>query len=109
MLLEQSCTDITVLWSPPSTGGDPSSYNVTIWLKKSLAGAISVVAMGTTTYSYTFPGLMSDALYMVKVIAINCAGTSEVNTTMWTCQQTHYLITQIKNIFSIQYRLLLLM
>ena len=97
MLLEQSCTDITVLWSPPSTGGEPSSYNVTIWLKNTLAGAISVAAMGTMTYSYTFPGLMSDALYMVKVIAINCAGTSEVNTTIWTCQQTLLMHTSCFN------------
>ena len=86
VLLGQSCADITVQWSPSSNGCDPSSYNVTIWLKKAVVGATSVVAMGTMTYSYTFPGLMSDALYMVKVIAINCAGTSEVNTTIWTCK-----------------------
>ena len=86
ILLEQSCTTITVQWCPSSNGGDPSSYNVAIWLKKTVVGATSVVAMGTMTYSYTFPGLMSNALYMVKVIAINCAGTSEVNTTIWTCQ-----------------------
>ena len=86
ILLGQSCTTITVQWSPSSNGGDPSSYNVTIWLKKTVVGATRFAAMGTMTYSYTFPGLMSDTLYMVKVIAINCAGTSEVNTTIWTCQ-----------------------
>ena len=83
--LEQSCTEITVQWSPSSSGGDPSSYNVTVWSVSTVAGAINVIAMGTMTYSYTLPGLMSDVLYVVKVIAINCAGASEVNTAVWTC------------------------
>ena len=83
--IEQSCTEITVQWGPSSRGGDPSSYNVTVWSKTTVAGAINVIAMGTIHYSYTLPGLMSDVLYMVKVIAINCAGASEVNTAVWTC------------------------
>ena len=51
ILLGQSCTDITVKWCPSSNGGDPSSKHVTIWLKKTVVGATSVVAMGTMTYS----------------------------------------------------------
>ena len=51
-----------------------------------MAGAINVIAMGTMTYSYALPGLMSDVLYTVKVTAINCAGASEVNTAVWTCR-----------------------
>lgn len=81
--LEQSCNDITVYWSPSSIGSDPSSYNVSVWSGMTVVGAVSVVAIGTMTYSHTFTGLRSDVLYMVKVIASNCAGS---NATIWTCK-----------------------
>eukprot|EP00731_Ephydatia_muelleri_P009771 Em0005g357a len=82
--LEQSCSDITVHWNPSSMGGDPSSYNVSVWSGMTVVGAVSVIAMGTITYYHTFTGLRSDVLYMVKVIASNCAGSNEVNATIWT-------------------------
>ena len=67
-------------------GGDPSSYNVSVWSGMTVVGAVSVIAMGTITYPHTFTGLRSDVLYMViKVITSNCAGSNVVNATIWTC------------------------
>ena len=66
-------------------GGDPSSYNVSVLSGMTVVSAVSVIAMGTITYYHTFTGLRSDVSYMVKVIASNCAGSNEVNATIWTC------------------------
>ena len=66
-------------------GGDPSSYNVSVWSGMTVVSAVSVIAMGTITYHHTFTGLRSDVLYMVKVIASNCAGSNVMNATIWTC------------------------
>ena len=64
---------LTVTWTPPTTGSVPTSCNVTI------NGSSSVVIAdnGSPVYTHTFTGLVSDTLYTVSMVAINCAGASK--------------------------------
>ena len=67
-----SVDQLTVTWTPPTTGGVPTSYNVSI--NDSSNTLVPIPANGAL--QNTFTGLISDTLYTVSVVAINCAGTS---------------------------------
>lgn len=73
---------ITVTWTPPNTGGVPSSYNVSI-----SDGSIPVVIPdnGSALYTHTFAGLTNDTLYTISVVAINCLGSKIASKTIQTC------------------------
>eukprot|EP00731_Ephydatia_muelleri_P011226 Em0006g120a len=62
---------LTVTWAPPAAGGVPTSYNVTI---KTVVVLWVIADNGSPVYTHTFTGLVSDTLYTVSVVAINCAG-----------------------------------
>ena len=64
---------LTVTWTPPTTGGVPTSYNVTI---NDSSSPVVIADNGSPVYTHTFTGLISDTLYTVSVVAINCAGAS---------------------------------
>eukprot|EP00731_Ephydatia_muelleri_P011292 Em0006g186a len=64
---------LTVTWTPPTTGGVPTSYIVTI---NDSSSPVVIADNGSPVYTHTFTGLVSDTLYTVSVVAINCAGSS---------------------------------
>eukprot|EP00731_Ephydatia_muelleri_P011622 Em0006g516a len=68
-----SVDQLTVTWTPPTTGGVPTSYNVTI---NDSSSPVVIADNGSPVYTHTFTGLVSDTLYTVSVVAINCAGAS---------------------------------
>ena len=68
-----SVDQLTVTWTPPTTGGVPTSYNVTI---SDSSSPVVIGDNGSPVYTHTFTGLVSDTLYTVSVVAINCAGSS---------------------------------
>eukprot|EP00731_Ephydatia_muelleri_P011280 Em0006g174a len=68
-----SVDQLTVTWTPPTTGGVPTSYNVTI---NDNSSPVVIADNGSPVYTHTFTGLVSDTLYTVSVVAINCAGSS---------------------------------
>ena len=70
-----SVDQLTVAWAPPTTGGVPTSYNVSI---NDSSSPVIIPDNGSSLYTHTFTGLTSDTLYTVSVVAINCAGTSNV-------------------------------
>ena len=77
-----SVNQLTVTWTPPTTGGVPTSYNVSI---NDSSSPVVIRDNGSSLYTHTFTGLISDTLYSISVMAINCAGTSNVVTqTKWT-------------------------
>ena len=79
-----SVDQLTVAWAPPTTGGVPTSYNVSINDSNS---PVVIPDNGSSLYTHTFTGLTSDTLYTVSVVAINCAGTSNgVLTSRRTCK-----------------------
>ena len=71
----------TVTWTPPTTGGVPASYSVTI---NDSSSPVVIADNGSPVYTHTFTGLVSDTLYTVSVVAINCAGSSRVATSRRT-------------------------
>ena len=62
---------LTVTWTPPTTGGVPTSYNVSI---NNSGSPVVIPHNGSSLYIHTFTGLISDTFYTVSVVAINCAG-----------------------------------
>ena len=65
---------LTVTWTPPTTGGVPTSYNVTI---NDNSSPVVIADNGSPVHTHhTFTGLVSDTLYTISVVAINCAGAS---------------------------------
>eukprot|EP00731_Ephydatia_muelleri_P011169 Em0006g63a len=77
-----SVDQLTVTWTPPTTGGVPTSYNVTI---NDSSSPVVIGDNGSPVYTHTFTGLVSDTLYTVSVVAINCAGSSNgTSLTKWT-------------------------
>ena len=79
-----SVDQLTVTWTPPTTGGVPTSYNVTI---NDSSSPVVIGDNGSPVYTHTFTGLVSDTLYTVSVVAINCAGSSNgTSLTKWTCK-----------------------
>ena len=73
-----SVDQLTVTWTPPTTGGVPTSYNVTI---NQSSRSVVIADNGSPVYTHTF------TLYTVSVVAINCAGSSNLTSlTKWTCK-----------------------
>ena len=69
------------------TRGVPTSYNVTI---NDSSSPVVMAANGSPVYTHTFTGLVSDTLYTVSVVAINCAGASNgTSESSWTCTLPH--------------------
>ena len=89
-----SVDQLTVTWTPPTTGGVPTSYNVTINDSSS-----PVVIADNGSPVYTFTGLVNDTLYTVSVVAINCAGSSTLTALRRTGK-----VPFIKTIIVYQYR-----
>ena len=67
-----SLNQLTVTWTPPTTGGVPTSYNVSI---NDSSSPVVIPDNGSSLYTHTFTGLISDTLYTVSVVAINCVGS----------------------------------
>ena len=63
--------ELSLTWSPSTTGGVPTSYNVSI---NDSSSPVVIADNGSSVYHHTFTGLISDTLYNVSVVAINCAG-----------------------------------
>ena len=74
-----SVDQLTVTWTPPTTGGVPTSYNVTI---NDSSSPVVIADNGSPVYTHTFTGLVSDTLYTVSVVAINCVGSSSTVATL---------------------------
>ena len=72
-------TSLTVTWAPPTSGGSPISYNVSI--NGSTGTTWSISHDGS---SLMFPGLTSNTLYSVTVVAINCAGSTGTTVNNYT-------------------------
>ena len=86
----KSVNQLTVTWTPPTTGGVPMNYNVSI---NDSSSPVVIPDNGSSLYTHTFTGLISDTLYTVSVVAINCAGTSNVKSmTKWTGLHTIVII-----------------
>ena len=66
-------TQLTVVWSPASTGSFPTSFSVSISANASL---MSTAIVGADERSHIFHGLVGGTTYTVSVVAINCAGNS---------------------------------
>ena len=77
-----SVDQLTVTWTPPTTGGVPTSYNVTI--NDSSNTLVPIPTSGPL--QHTFTNLTKDTLYNISVVAINCAGSSVISKTKWTCK-----------------------
>ena len=81
-----SVDQLTVAWAPPTTGGVPTSYNLSI---NDSSSPVVILDNGSSLYTHTFTGLISDTLYTVSVVAINCAATSNVTSlSKLTCKWT---------------------
>ncbi|KAL5500723.1 hypothetical protein EMCRGX_G012319 [Ephydatia muelleri] len=78
---------LTVTWTPPTAGGVPTSYNVTI---NDSSSPVVIADNGSPVYTHTFTGLVSDTLYTVSVVAINCAGH---NKTLLGSSESSHLVT----------------
>ena len=65
---------LTVTWSPASSGSPATSFNVSIgYVADKILHTDSIDADGR---SYTFTGLISATTYIISVVAINCAGSN---------------------------------
>ena len=85
-----SVDQLTVTWSPSTTGGVPTSYNVSI---NDSSSPVVIPDNGSSLYTHTFTGLNSDTLYTISVVTINCAGTSNVVTqtkSIRTCMSCNF-------------------
>ncbi|KAL5500193.1 hypothetical protein EMCRGX_G011710 [Ephydatia muelleri] len=74
-LYSMNVDQLTVIWASPTIGVIPTSYNVTI---NDSTSPVVIAANGSPVYTHTFTGLVSDTPYTVSVVAINCAGASNV-------------------------------
>ena len=76
-----SPTQLTVVWSPASTGSFPTSFSVSISAEGANASLMNTTIVGadgkSQEYSYTFTRLARGTTYTVSVVAINCAGNSD--------------------------------
>ena len=75
-----SVDQLTVAWAPPTTGGVPTSYNVSI--NDSVGTYMVIPDNGSPTYTHTFTvilNLTSNTVYNITVIVVNCAGTNGVS------------------------------
>eukprot|EP00731_Ephydatia_muelleri_P002829 Em0001g2829a len=78
MKIDAFSNQLTVTWTAPSTGNIPSSYSVSI--NDSIMDPVSILHNDSSVYSHTFTGLLSETVYAISVMAVNCAGTSNVVT-----------------------------
>ena len=70
---------VTIVWTPSTMGGAPTSYNVSI----NGSYPVAVPANGSNgSATYTYIGLQSDTIYKVSIVTINCAGASSTATSM---------------------------
>ena len=73
-------TQLTVTWSPASSGSSSTSFNVSIsaegGVNASLMYIYTYIYDGSQEYSHTFTTLIEGTTYTVSVVAINCAGNS---------------------------------
>ena len=65
-------------WTPPTTGGVPTSYNVTI---NDSSSPVVIADNGSPVYTHTFTGLVSDTLYTVSATVLAPA-MGQLTTTM---------------------------
>ena len=79
--------ELTVTWTPPTTGGVPTSYSVTI---NDSSSPVVIADNGSPVYTHTFIGLVSNTLYTVSVVAINCAGQNLTSTRAFMSKRTTY-------------------
>ena len=74
-----SPTQLTVVWTPASSGSPSTSFSVSI-NAEGVASLMSTAIVGadgkSQEYSYTFTRLARGTTYTVSVVAINCAGNS---------------------------------
>ena len=64
---------VTVVWTPSTMGGSPTSYNISI----NGSYPVAILANGSNgSATYTYIGLQSDTVYKVSIMAFNCAGAS---------------------------------
>ena len=75
-------TSLTVTWAPPTSGGSPTSYNVSI--NDSIGTPWIIPDDGSPSYTLMFPGLTSNTLYSVTLVAINCAGSTGITVNNYT-------------------------
>ena len=81
-----SVNQLTVTWTLPTTGGVPTSYNVSI---NDCSNSVGIPDNGSSLYTHTFTGLISDTLYTVSVVTINCVGTSNMTSLLRrTCKSS---------------------
>eukprot|EP00731_Ephydatia_muelleri_P006149 Em0003g397a len=74
-----SDTTVSMIWTPPTMGGVPTSYYISI----NSSYPIVIPANGSDgSLMYTYTGLESDTLYEVSLVIINCVGTSNATTAM---------------------------
>ncbi|KAL5479604.1 hypothetical protein EMCRGX_G023150 [Ephydatia muelleri] len=64
---------VTVVWTPSTMGGPPTSYNISI----NGSYPVAIPANGSNgSATYMYIGLQSDTVYKVSIMAFNCAGAS---------------------------------
>ena len=97
-------TNLTVTWAPPTSGGSPTSYNVSI--NGSTGTPWIIPDDGSPLYTLMFPGLTSNTLYSVTVVAINCAGSTGTTVNNYTrkelelkCFDLHGFICLVKTAY----------
>ena len=79
-----STNNMAVTWIPSTIDGSPTSYNISI---SDSYVPVNANTSGAQVYTHTFMGLMSDTLYTVLLVAINCAGVSNsTKISMQTCK-----------------------
>ena len=65
-------TSLALTWAPPTTGGSPVNYTLTI--NDSSSGHVVIPDNGSPVYNYAFTGLTSNTPYSVSVMASNDGG-----------------------------------
>ena len=68
--------ELTVSWSPASSGSRPTSFHVTINADK---GFVQAIYVDSDVTSHTFSRLSSDNNYNVSVVAINSCGNNSLS------------------------------
>ena len=75
-------TYLVVIWAPPTTGGVPIHYNVSI---NDSSGPVVIPDNGSSLYTHNFTTLTSNTPYSISVAASNCAGTNTTTVKNATC------------------------
>ncbi|KAL5475661.1 hypothetical protein EMCRGX_G025504 [Ephydatia muelleri] len=72
---------IMVSWTPPTIVPLQNyTYNVSYSNGSHTSSPVVIADNGSSVYHHNFTGLISDTLYTVSVVAVNCAGSSNVET-----------------------------